>query len=230
MLMTLRKFTGKYWLAFIRLIYEANKNAVKEVIKIFIQCNLFCLQDPLREAITIYKPSVEIPIDDGNTFLTEHPRKLAVKGDYNKVPWIFGVNSDEGLITSALILANTTMASVAKNDWRLFIERVLWFNSTSGIAAEKIRQFYFGDYTSVRHPDPFETLDNYTTMISDRGFNYDAHHGALNQSKHSPVYLYYYTYRGEWSAVNYFKEIRGAWPRLVEVNWQQVYIILKAKN
>jgi carboxylesterase type B len=177
------------------------------------------LLDPLREAIAIFKPSVEVNIDDGNTFLEEHPKDLAMRGEYNKAPWIFGVNSEEGLITSAAILANYSMAAVAKNDWRLFIERVLWFNSSTGIAAEKIREKYFGSHTAFRHPDPFETLDNYTTMISDRGFNYDAHHGVLLQSKYSPVYVYYYTYRGEWSAVTYFKEIRGAWPRLVEVAW-----------
>ncbi|ODN00458.1 Venom carboxylesterase-6 [Orchesella cincta] len=177
--------------------------------------------DPLREAITIYKPSIEVPIDDGNTFISEHPKDLALRGDYIKVPWIFGVNSEEGLITSAVILANKTMADKAKTDWPFFLERALWFNATNEIAAEKIRLFYFGatsNETSVTE-NPFEALDNYTTMISDRGFNKDAHHGARIQSKHSPVFMYYYTYRGEWSAVNYFKEVRGAWPRLVEVAW-----------
>ncbi|CAL8100204.1 unnamed protein product [Orchesella dallaii] len=179
------------------------------------------LLDPLREAITIFKPSVEVDIPDGNTFITEHPRDLALRGDYNRVPWIMGVNSEEGLITSAVILANKTMADKAKTDWPFFIERALWFNSSKGIAAEKIRNFYFGNNAdpALVAENPFEALDNYTTMISDRGFNHDAHHGARIQSKYSPVYMYYYSYRGEWSAVNYFKEVRGAWPRLVEVAW-----------
>lgn len=133
------------------------------------------------------------------------------------------ISSDLKNFTILAILANNTMASVAKSDWRLFIERVLWYNSPDGIAAEKIRQFYFGNYAPRLHPDPFETLDNYTIMISDRGFYYDAHNGALLQSKHSLVYMYYYSYRGEWSAVNYFKEIKGAWPRLVEVTVKLTY-------
>ncbi|OXA51774.1 esterase E4 [Folsomia candida] len=191
------------------------------------------MMDPLRESIAIFKPSVEVDIRDGNTFLAEKPTEMAKRGDFTKVPWVTGVNSEEGLVFSAAMLVNKTMQTVAQEDWGFFLDRTIWFPSEEE-TAEKVRHFYFGDDDSSLVPanvssntdlitkinmNPLERLDSYTNMISDRGFFYDAHHGASMQSIHSPVYLYYYSYRGKWSVVNFFPEISGTFNRQLEVTW-----------
>lgn len=57
-------------------------------------------QDPLRDHVTIFKPTVEF-IDDDQAFITKQPHEIVASGNYSRVPWIAGINSDEGLITAA---------------------------------------------------------------------------------------------------------------------------------
>jgi carboxylesterase type B len=54
----------------------------------------------LRERISLFTPTIET-VDDDEAFLTEDPLEVLKSGKINKVPIIAGVNSDEGLITSA---------------------------------------------------------------------------------------------------------------------------------
>lgn len=55
---------------------------------------------PLRDAITLFVPTIERFVDE-ETFLSEHPQVLLKEGRFNKVAMIAGVNSEEGLLTSA---------------------------------------------------------------------------------------------------------------------------------
>ena len=49
--------------------------------------------------MSVFVPTVEI-INDSDSFLVESPEKIMKKGNFNKVPWLTGVTSEEGLITS----------------------------------------------------------------------------------------------------------------------------------
>ncbi|XP_045528036.1 esterase FE4-like isoform X2 [Pieris brassicae] len=50
----------------------------------------------------LYVPCVEEEIEGEEAFLTEHPHDIFVKGNYNKVPVMIGMNSDEGLFFAAM--------------------------------------------------------------------------------------------------------------------------------
>jgi len=140
-------------------------------------------------------------------------------GNFTRVPWIAGVNSEEGLIIGAAVMANQTLQDMAEDDWSEFIRKLLVFTKNDAIA-EKIRNFYFGDCTTQKCKESFtENLTRYTRMISDRGFFVDFHHGAQLHTSFTPVYLYYYSYPGEWSVANLFMEVRGTLPRLMEAGW-----------
>lgn len=54
----------------------------------------------LRDPIVMFVPTIENYVDE-NTFLGEAPRVLLNEGRFNKIPMIAGVNSHEGLLTSA---------------------------------------------------------------------------------------------------------------------------------
>jgi len=59
------------------------------------------LKTVLLHPLAIYAPSVESVLDE-NTFLTDEPYSLMKNGGIvNKVPWLTGVNADDGLIYSA---------------------------------------------------------------------------------------------------------------------------------
>lgn len=115
------------------------------------------------------------------------------------------------------IMANATMTDLAQNDWNDFVRKLLVFQRDDE-AAQKIRNFYFENVSDVT---TFDNLHHYARMISDRGFFADIHHGASLQAKSasSPIYLYFYSYPGEWTVANLFMEVRGTLPRLMEAGW-----------
>lgn len=121
------------------------------------------------------------------------------------------------LICFAAIMANSTMTELAQNDWNDFVRKLLVFQPNAD-AAQKIRKFYFENVSDVT---TFDNLHNYAKMISDRGFFADIHHGARIQAQAalSPIYLYFYSYPGEWTVANLFMEVRGTLPRLMEAGW-----------
>ncbi|ODN00459.1 Venom carboxylesterase-6 [Orchesella cincta] len=172
------------------------------------------IMDPLRDHSTIFKPVIEV-IDDEHTFISKHPRDIVASGNYSRVECILGINSDEGLITAAAVMANKTMTDLAQNEWNEFVRKLLVFQKNDD-AAQKIRDFYFENKSDIT---TFDNLHSYAKMISDRGFFADIHHGAKLQAKSSPVYLYYYSYPGEWTVANLFMEVRGTLPRLMEAGW-----------
>ncbi|CAG7822962.1 unnamed protein product [Allacma fusca] len=45
------------------------------------------------------RPSIEAT-DDEEAFLVEHPLEILAQGKAQRVPWMAGVNADEGLLTS----------------------------------------------------------------------------------------------------------------------------------
>ena len=53
-----------------------------------------------RNPMTLFVPTVET-VKDERTFLGEQPEEVLKSGDFNKVPFLTGVNSHEGLIASA---------------------------------------------------------------------------------------------------------------------------------
>jgi len=67
----------------------------------------FFVQNVFHEVDAIFGPSIE-QVDDatkakGNVFLPDSPTKLYKSGKFNHVPWIAGVNSEEGCFRSPRI-------------------------------------------------------------------------------------------------------------------------------
>ena len=60
----------------------------------------FILQNILLDPLSIFAPSIEAVVDQ-NTFLHKHPYEILKAGEQNDVPWITGLNSDEGLLFTA---------------------------------------------------------------------------------------------------------------------------------
>ncbi|ODM98280.1 Venom carboxylesterase-6 [Orchesella cincta] len=172
------------------------------------------MMEPLRDQQGIYKPVIEI-IDDEYTFISKSPLEIIQSGNYSKVEWLTGVNSHEGLILATAVMANGTAADMAQNNWTQFSEKILLYEKNDN-ASHKIRDKYFKNVTDL---SSFSSLQNHVEMYNDRIFYVDLHHGALLQCKISPVYLYYYSYRGEWSTSNYFLGMKGNLPRYMEASW-----------
>lgn len=45
-----------------------------------------------------FRPTIEFDFGDGQAMITEHPQRIINSGNFNKVPYMVGVNSGEGIL------------------------------------------------------------------------------------------------------------------------------------
>ncbi|KAG4074888.1 hypothetical protein HA402_009313 [Bradysia odoriphaga] len=167
---------------------------------------------PLRDSITMFVPTIESPIDD-QTFLSESPHILLKEGRFNKMPMMAGVNSEEGLLTSAVITANQTKMDQANEKWTWWLSKILNIPEDEQ-KAKLIRKFYFGNNKNIASK---AFLSNYTNLFSDRFFMVANHQHAKLYSSHAPIRLYYYTHQGDFSLGRIMASSQGRFPLIVNV-------------
>jgi carboxylesterase type B len=135
-------------------------------------------------------------MDDEDAFIVEHPLEILAKGRAHRVPWMIGVNSDEGLLTSiAFYSSDHVMQSYEK----VMDKRIL---RAFGLRHEvpnkeelalKAKEIYFPKDSNFTKE---EKLAQFTKLFSDAGFNLHVSHAISVQRQFSPVYPYYYSRRG----------------------------------
>jgi len=117
-------------------------------------------------------------------------------------------------------MANQTMKDLANNNWNEFARLLLMFEKNDE-AAQKIRRYYFGNESNITEFNNVN-MKRFADMFGDRALYTDMYHGARLQTNSSPVYLYYYSYPGEWTTSNIFLQLRGKLPRFVEAVWSVI--------
>ncbi|CAG7836696.1 unnamed protein product [Allacma fusca] len=178
----------------------------------------FCLQgkdtDDLAESqarlsqwnnhpVSPFAPSVERSFDDNDKFFTDTPYSTQVKKRESDIPWVVGVNEDEGLFEAATVLISPQLRSDLNVDWHRIAPISLYFKETAlepDAVSNQIRAFYFGSSTV-----DLSSRKNLSNLYADRHYIFGSRFGALlhariNQGK--PVYLYYFTHRNFHSQLN----------------------------
>lgn len=173
------------------------------------------VSDPLRELIDVFVPTVELNIPDGQTFLAEHPSTILESGNINKVPSIIGLNSEEGLLNSAVIARNESLIQYLREDMAKFLPRLLYFeDDTNRTVLNQLREYY-------DLPDPkIESLDdfkNWTSLFTDRFWLTDIHRTLTLQAKLSPIFVYYFTYPTQFTFTEIVMALKGEYHPLVEI-------------
>ncbi|ODM98842.1 Venom carboxylesterase-6 [Orchesella cincta] len=140
----------------------------------------------------------------GTVFLPDHPISMLESGNFNRVPWITGVNDQEGAtLYSAIILNSTELTEEFNKNWHKIAPFALGYQESEESdleATNDIRKYYFGT-----QPVGLETRDNLTNMFSDRNFFQCTKTAALLHARYSPVHMYYFTQTGEMSWLDIFK-------------------------
>ncbi|CAL8090404.1 unnamed protein product [Orchesella dallaii] len=171
--------------------------------------------DPLRQLIDVFVPTVELNIPDGKTFLTDNAMNVLKTGVVNKVPMMTGANSEEGLINSALIARNESLRQNLRQRMETFLPRLLYLeDNTNTTVLSQLREYY---YLEEPNADSLDELRNFTNMFTDRFWLTDLHRAVKYQSKLAPVYLYYYTYSGEFTLTDFVLALKGEHHPLVEI-------------
>nr|CAD7449925.1 unnamed protein product [Timema bartmani] len=124
-------------------------------------------EEKIRFLSNPFVPSLEYPRSDEQPFLPYHPYYIEINGLYNKVPYITGVNIDEGasFVGGDDALAQPSYWEAIVND----LERIVPVNLglTKGSAqsievANKIKEFYFGEEAIS-----YETRQNWIDLQTD---------------------------------------------------------------
>ncbi|CAG7822154.1 unnamed protein product [Allacma fusca] len=154
------------------------------------------------DPFTPFGPVLEAKIP--GSFLIDHPAELLKTGKFNRVPWMGGLNEDEGhMMHSAFILANPELSADLKKNWHRIFPITLQFNEVyynftpvaQAIMADKIHKFYFGN-----KPIDTSSRKELTDLFSDRFFNHGIKQALLLASNFTKVFPYIFTHnRGDYT-------------------------------
>ncbi|XP_011149322.1 venom carboxylesterase-6-like [Harpegnathos saltator] len=145
-----------------------------------------------------FKPVIE-PNHPG-AFLTEDPVISTKYGRIADIPWMTGITSEEGSLKAPSIYGSDTNESVKRlnDDFKNLFPISLMYSETCSKPIQdeitsKIREFYFGD-RAIDETTRFKVID----MYGDAWFNHGAYTSIRDylKTQSSPVYLYYFAYRG----------------------------------
>ncbi|XP_058802832.1 carboxylic ester hydrolase-like [Phymastichus coffea] len=153
-----------------------------------------------------------IPVAERNVsdyFISKSPEEILKEGDIYDVPWTSGVVSEEGGSTISSIAFNLTKLNYTDTNWEYLTPFTLMYNKTLPLTkhaeiARLAREHYVGNL------DPFDKESQKTIM----GLLYMKTHAAFHvileksarlqaKANKSPVYAYYYSYRGAQSETDY---------------------------
>lgn len=184
------------------------------------------------DPIVPFAPSIEESRKaSGDIFLPDHPLVMWESGNYNRVPWMTGVNSQEGAtlysssenlyifyITNfikgkkgfsktcrifSVILNSTELTDEFNQNWNRIAPYSLSYTEVSP-NSDSCASNDIRRFYFGSQPVGVETRDNLTNMFSDRNFLQCNKNGAILHSRFSPVYLYYFTQVGEKSWLDIF--------------------------
>uniref|UniRef100_A0A1B6E0H5 Carboxylic ester hydrolase n=1 Tax=Clastoptera arizonana TaxID=38151 RepID=A0A1B6E0H5_9HEMI len=169
---------------------------------------LSCLRDrPARKIVSQVKeflgwlynpysafgPTVE---KGGKTpFLSQDPYEILAIGNFQQIPWITSVTSEEGLYPGAEMITKKYLKELDEK-FNEIIPHLLDFNHTikpelKQEVCMKIKEYY------LKNKDVSQNTVQFIQMIGDRLFVSCAEEGAKMQAKKStaPVYFYYFNFR-----------------------------------
>lgn len=140
-----------------------------------------------------FGPVVE-PYDNGNCFLPSAPTELVKTAWSNRIPPLFGGNSEEGYAFVGLLAVEGGLLSDPNVFQHLLPAQLkLQLNSQKSIAlADKLRQFYFGNDTLSA-----ATLGQAALLIGDKYLwqgQTSAVKARLYAGNHAPTYLYRFAF------------------------------------
>jgi len=171
---------------------------------------------------TLYPAMPWGPAIDGSPVgLTDTPLSLIKAGKWAKVPLLLGTNNDEGSMFVPMLILVVPGVSLPLNDQTFDTLVAHFFNNNQSIVDQINQHYPTYNYKSVD--------DKAAKLLRDYFFQSEARRiAALVSSQGIPVYLYHFTYKGDWIedpflGVYHSSELEyvfaNAWPPLVHHFW-----------
>lgn len=154
----------------------------------------------------MFSPCIEHDTVDG-AFLTESPLSILTKGDYSKVPILYGFANMEGLLR--IDLFDLMWKDLMNEKFLYFLPSDLKFETQEEKekVAKQIKEYYFGD-----KPISEENILQYVQYFSDTKFVYSSLWAVRLhvEAGHNELYLYEYSFVDNDTPLVPHTNIRGA--------------------
>lgn len=162
----------------------------------------------LRDGNFGFVPCVERDLKD--SFITESPNNILLRGDFEKVPLMYAFTSAEGLYLNSEKFYEEDYASEMNENFASFMPYDLIFD-TDAIkrrVGENVKRFYFGNDSISEH-----TKLSYLKFFGDYFVLYPMMKSLELHKEESekPIYLFEFAYKGEMgSEESFYKDIKLA--------------------
>nr|AHJ81338.1 carboxylesterase [Locusta migratoria] len=134
-----------------------------------------------------FRPAVEG--EGRESFLPRHPLELK---PHTAVPWLVGVNHDEGLVLGAASISNKQLVEDLKHDAERLLPLSLSYSGTpkADMITKKIKEFYF--------PNGEISTNKISELYTDALFVWNTDEAIRKYKNTAPVYYYVLSYRGKY--------------------------------
>ncbi|XP_021181940.3 juvenile hormone esterase isoform X1 [Helicoverpa armigera] len=148
-----------------------------------------------------YTPTVEKKFEGQEQFLTEDPLQMLLSGKVNKVPFMCGYNTAEGIL---LIPEHRKKLEVLNKEPSYLVPRdVAMISSKEKLEefGQRVKEFYFGGKDATE-----DDVQGIVDVHTDINFTYQAHRLMHFYHKMAPTYMYRFDYC---TKMNMMKNIFG---------------------
>ncbi|XP_054282625.1 esterase E4-like isoform X1 [Macrosteles quadrilineatus] len=148
-----------------------------------------------------FVPSIETDLGE-EVFLPDSPQNLISQS--GGVPYMMGFNNAEGLMY-VNDLTDNELKNIKQAIVSYLPEHMLQNSSNATISemATQIGDCYFGQNISI-----YAALNGFVEFATDRTFAFSILKSAEALSEKAPVYLYYFTFEGDFQATHSYKSIK----------------------
>ncbi|KAK5647002.1 hypothetical protein RI129_005466 [Pyrocoelia pectoralis] len=136
-------------------------------------------------------PPVIEPKSPG-AFLSQHPTDIIRSGKSAPVPWITGLNTEDGALRAPGIYANPHLVKQLDTNFNKIVPISLFYKNTctnSDYISKKLREFYIGD-KKVDKSSRYGVID----LFTDGWFLHGADESVRQHTKHTNTPVYYYLF------------------------------------
>lgn len=152
------------------------------------------MEDPVVPLPIFYKPRVDA--ESHMPFMPMDPYAALQSGTFHLVPWMMGLNSDEGAFYVSQLRATPGARAVySGRDWARWASSILQIDAVAAepaAVAESVHRRYFGEGGTCGE----ENLSALSDVLSDRLFTACVTSEAQLAAAHTPVYMYLLDHTG----------------------------------
>jgi len=167
-----------------------------------------------------FRPTIEVEMGDGKAIITEHPLVIIESGNFNKVPYMVGVNSGEGILLASPALTTKEIKEGLATDWSgTLAPRIFFPEDEDASKLEATKEIYLEGEFNV--DNPLEHMQGMANLFSDwiwyLGFQRAMELHAVYSCAENPLFVYYYDYYGKYSLADLVLAIGGDYHPIVEL-------------